>query len=240
MYVLRLKNIISVCCLSIILCISWIIVYRVFFESQNAMSDRYSSYTVVIDAGHGGMDGGAVGTTYGTLEKNINLDVAKKTYLLLNLFGVPCTMTRTEDISLNYNPENTTAKNKSADLFARLDFTNRQASPLFLSIHMNKFEQSRYSGAQTFFSPNHEGSKILGERIQEKMIAMVDNTNTRVAKQSDGSIFLLKNLKCPAVIVECGFLSNPTEEKNLTDEKYQKKISYAIVCGYLDFLFFDK
>lgn len=240
MYVLRLKNIISVCCLSVILCIGWIVLFRVFFESKNAMSGRYSTYTVVVDAGHGGMDGGATGTTYGTLEKEINLAVAEKTYLLLNLFGVPCVMTRTDDISLNYNPEKTTAKNKSADLFARLEITNSQPSPLFLSIHMNKFEQSQYKGAQTFFSPNHEASQSLAEAIQGKMIETLDSSNTRVAKKSDGSIFLLKNLKCPAVIVECGFLSNPYEEKKLNDEEYRKKISYAIVYGYLSFLLSDK
>ena len=228
--------------LSIFACIALLLSAVLFISSrQNSYktvsTSRYATYTVVIDPGHGGMDGGAVGTTYQTLEKDINLQISQKLYLFMRLMGVPAFMTRTEDISLNFNGANTVRKNKTADLAARYDFTRRTPSPVFLSVHMNKFEQSKYKGAQVFYSKNHDGSRLLGEYLQHILTSHVDPSNTRAAKQADSSIFLLKNLRCPAVIVECGFLSNPDEEALLKTDEYQKKLALAITMGYMNFLF---
>ena len=189
---------------------------------------------VVIDAGHGGIDGGAVGYA-GTLEKEVNLQIATKCELLLGLFGIDVAMTRREDTSLDDGTGATIARRKADDIKARVALANAGADAL-VSIHMNSFTDSRYWGTQTFYSGNHPRSVELAEFLQTAARTLLAPDNTREAKQAEKSIYLLQNVTIPAVIVECGFLSNPEEEAKLVTDEYQKGVAVAICAGTLQFL----
>ncbi len=184
---------------------------------------------IIIDAGHGGFDGGAVASD-GTEEKDINLQIAGKINSLAKLFGYSTIMTRKEDNAL-CNSESSIRKNKIEDMKNRLKIINMNPKAVFLSVHMNKFEQENVWGAQVFFSPNNENSKVLAEAIQCSIINYVQPQNTRVIKKADDGIYLLKNAQIPAVIAECGFLSNQNELANLKTDEYQLKLAFAIVMS---------
>jgi N-acetylmuramoyl-L-alanine amidase len=186
---------------------------------------------LVLDAGHGGFDGGAVGAD-GTMEQDINLSIAYRVQALCGLFGYPVQMTRTDEQALDYVEGRSVRENKVADIKARERIVNNVENPVFLSIHLNKFQDPQYYGAQVFYSKNHPGSKILAEKTQEAMIAGIQNGNIRRAKPAVPTIYLMKNLTCPAVIVECGFLSNPEEERKLGDSGYQKRLALCIFEGW--------
>ena len=188
--------------------------------------------TLVIDAGHGGFDGGAVGAD-GTTEQGINLSIAQRIRAMAAFFGIRTAMTRTDENALEYDPSRSVRENKVADIKAREKLVQRIPSPVFMSIHLNKFSDAQYHGAQVFYSAGNAESKPLAEQVQQCLIDGCDPTNHRQAKQADDSIYLMKNLDCPAVIVECGFLSNPAEEVRLRDENYHKQLAAAVICGYL-------
>lgn len=188
--------------------------------------------TLVIDAGHGGFDGGAIGSN-GTTEQDINLSIAKRVRLLASFFGVQTAMTREDENALGYDASRSIRDNKVTDIQAREQIVKSTSDPVFLSIHLNKFSDAQYHGAQVFYSTNHAGSRALAELLQDALIVGCDPTNTRQAKPADRNIYLMKTLECPAVIVECGFLSNPAEETLLGDPEYHKKLAASIVTGYL-------
>lgn len=190
---------------------------------------------LVIDAGHGGFDGGAVGAS-GVTEQDINLGISKMVYDLSYFFGQPAIMTRKDNNALNYNPDASIRENKVSDIHAREDIVNNTENPVFISIHLNKFEDSKYFGSQVFYSKNAPESKVLAEQIQSNMLSGIQNNNIRTAKPAAPSIYLMKVLKCPAVVVECGFLSNPKEEKLLSDEDYQKRLAICILSGCKNYL----
>lgn len=189
--------------------------------------------TIVIDAGHGGEDGGAVNEE-GVLEKDINLGISLKTADLLNFFGFDVVMTRTDDTALS-GDEQTVHTRKVADMNNRLKIFNSNENNVVISIHQNKFEQSQYHGTQVFYSPNNEDSSVLAENVKYAVKKLIQPDNERECKKSDSGIYLLKHATVPAIIVECGFISNMEECANLLDEIYQKQISYAIVSGFLDY-----
>ena len=191
--------------------------------------------TLVIDAGHGGFDGGAVGAN-GTSEQHINLSVARSTQALSSLFGYLSAMTRPDEQALDYIAGRSVHENKVADIKARERITNEITDPIFLSIHLNKFEDPKYYGAQVFYSKNHVDSQILAEKTQKSLISGIRNGNIRRAKPAAPAIYLMKKLDCPAVIVECGFLSNPDEERRLCDPGYQKRLALCIFAGYQEYL----
>lgn len=197
-----------------------------------AIAQNRAARTLVIDAGHGGFDGGAVGSS-GTSEQDINLSIAQRVQALAEFFGVHTAMTRTDENALGYDPSRSVRENKIADIKAREQFVQETSNPVFLSIHLNKFSDARYHGAQVFYSPSHPDSRALAERMQETLAEGCDPANTRQAKQAESTIYLMKKLECPAVIVECGFLSNPEEEQRLSDTEYHKKLAASIVTGYL-------
>ena len=188
--------------------------------------------TLVIDAGHGGFDGGAVGAD-GTTEQDINLSIARRVQVLAQFFGVPTAMTRPDENALDYDPSRTVRENKIADIKAREKLVNSIPEPVFLSIHLNKFSDAQYHGAQVFYAAGSAAGKTLAEQLQQCLIDGCDPTNHRQAKQADSAIYLMKKLDCPAVIIECGFLSNPAEELRLRDENYHKQLAAAVICGYL-------
>ena len=142
-------------------------------------------------------------------------------------------MTRADENALAYDPSRTIRENKVADIKAREQIVEEASNPVFLSIHLNQFGDPQYHGAQVFYSPNHAGSSALAEFLQGALAEGCDPSNTRQAKQAERTIYLMKQLGCPAVIVECGFLSNPEEEQRLNDTEYHKKLAASIVTGYL-------
>lgn len=143
-------------------------------------------------------------------------------------------MTRASDTALS-DDRNTVRERKTSDLHNRLQLVQDQGNCIFVSIHQNHFEQSRYHGTQIFYSRNDSRSKDLAECIRTRVVQLLQNDNERQTKPADKSIYLLWNAKVPAALVECGFLSNPGEEAKLNDPAYQKKMAFAIGCGVLDF-----
>lgn len=194
---------------------------------------RETPRTIVVDAGHGGEDGGAVSKS-GVSEKNINLAVAEDLRQLLQASGFRVVMTRTSDVSISDDLD-TIRERKTSDLHNRMKIVESQGDCVFVSIHQNQFPQSRYHGAQVFYSGNTDSSKSLAEAIRSRIVGMLQKDNTRQTKPATSSIYLLYHAKVPAALVECGFLSNDAEAALLQDEAYQKKMAFAIYCGLLDF-----
>lgn len=190
---------------------------------------------VVIDPGHGSPDGGATGHS-GTLEKDINLAIANKLGSYLQQGGAHVIYTREDDNAVTDNLNAKIKEIKRADLSNRKNLKNNSGADLFISIHMNKFEQSKYKGAQVFYPGNSPESKKLAETIQQSITEFADNTNYREAKDSNNDIFILNDSKIPSVLVECGFLSNPEEEAKLMSQEYQSEIAYAIFGGISRYL----
>ncbi|MCB6366912.1 N-acetylmuramoyl-L-alanine amidase [Intestinibacillus massiliensis] len=213
-------------------------VIAVFFRTQGAamaFSPWTDERTLVIDAGHGGFDGGAIGSG-GTTEQHINLSVAKRTQALAGFFGIQTAMTRSDENALGYQPGRAIRENKVADIKMREKIVNETPDPVFISIHLNKFEQGKYWGAQVFYSKGNEEGMPLGETVQQCLIDGLNKENHRKAKQAADTIYLMKKLQCPAIIVECGFLSNPEEEQLLQQTEYHKRLAICIVSGYLQHL----
>lgn len=194
--------------------------------------------TVIIDAGHGGEDGGAVGTVNGKpiYEKDINLSISLMLRDLLEANGINVVMTRTEDVLLYDRNTNFQGRKKVLDLAARLHVGQSIENAVFVSIHMNAFPQKQYKGLQVYYSPNHNASASLAQKIQERVARQLQTDNLRKIKQADSSIYLLKHLRCPAVLVECGFLSNDKDCAALADPKYQQRLAFSLFCSICEAL----
>ena len=192
-----------------------------------------SRFCVVIDAGHGGIDSGAVSAS-GVLEKDINLAVAKKLEALCDAAGIDCVMTRSEDRLVV--DDSVRERRKMHDLKNRIAIAKSEESPIFVSIHMNNFPEKRYSGLQVWYSKNDERSRSLAALIQTYARTFLDPSNSREIKRAGSSIFVLDRLDVPAVLVECGFLSNPDECERLSSDSYQTELALVIFSGILEFL----
>lgn len=188
--------------------------------------------TVVLDAGHGEPDGGAVGVN-GTLEKDINLSIAIKIREILESRGVRVIMTRTDDNSICDPDALTLHEKKVSDMHNREEIINNSDADLFLSVHMNSFTSPSSSGLHIFYSRNHPEAEALATSVQEA-IAAVTHAKTHSVKAASETLYLMKKPVPPAILVECGFLSNPQEEKLLNDEVYQSKIAFAIANAIID------
>lgn len=204
-------------------------------ETGGVVHNIPETVTVIIDAGHGGEDGGTQSSD-GTLEKDINLQISLKLEKLLKLMGYNTVMVRSEDkLIYSGNPDTTRAR-KVSDLNNRLEIAKAYPNAIFISVHQNFFTQSKYSGAQVFYSPNNENSKLLAESIQSSIVELIQPENGRKIKKSGSDIFLLDRIEIPAVMVECGFMSNPSESLLLKDEQYQKKTALSIADGINKYL----
>ena len=190
--------------------------------------------TVIIDAGHGGEDGGA--EVDGVLEKDINLSIADKLADTLRLCGVRVTEIRDEDISVYDDSAQTLREKKVSDLKHRVEIVNGSENNILVSIHQNKFDNSAYSGTQVFYSSNNDKSRVLAESIRNSVVSLLQNDNTRELKPANSDIYLLDNATVPAVIVECGFLSNDEERAKLLDSGYQSEMAYSIAMGVLEYI----
>ena len=189
-----------------------------------------TGFTVIIDAGHGGFDSGKVGND-GTLEKDLNLEIAKKLERLLTAADVRVLMTRTEDVALS--PEGKGAKQQ--DLQKRVEFMNQSNADCVVSIHQNSFPEETIKGAQVFYYTPSEEGRNLSSILQKQLVRCADPKNHRLEK-ANNTYYLLKNSTPPTVIVECGFLSNPEETKKLVDDTYQQTLAWAIHLGILQYL----
>ena len=228
----------------IFLIISYISVFSglILFGILGDRSATLTGYTAplenrhcfIIDAGHGGVDGGAVSCT-GVYESKINLEIAKRLNDLMHLMGYDTKMIRTEDISI-YISGNTIAGKKASDLKERVRIVNETENGILLSIHQNHYSDSFYSGGQMFY-PQTDGSQELANKLQTAFILSLNPSSNRKAKPAEG-LYLMKHIQKTGVLIECGFLSNHQEEYQLRQSEYQKKICCVIasVCGeYLEF-----
>lgn len=205
-----------------------IVAFYMFFPNHySAFSPVFSARPVlIIDAGHGGEDGGAISLT-GMRESQLNLAIAQRVDLVLGLFGAPSVMLRQQDVSLHDPQAQTLREKKVSDLHNRVDLVSQQENGVLLSIHQNSFPSEKYSGAQVFFAPT-AGSQPLAEAMQQTLRTVADPLNTRQVTKIPESVYLMNHITCPAVLVECGFLTNPTEEQRLQDPAYQTKLAAAM------------
>lgn len=199
-----------------------------FFVAKSVSANKYL-YTVVIDAGHGGIDGGSVGVS-GTVEKDINLQYAKTLEKMCKEFGFKVVMTRTSDGGL-YSPF--AVNKKKDDMKKRKEIILKSNPDVVVSIHMNSTTYTSSRGAQVFYDSKNENSKTLAESIQKQFQDKL--INPRKTAQS-GDFFITSCTNFPSVIVECGFLSNSEEEKLLLSTDYKSNVAYSILCGILAFM----
>lgn len=189
-----------------------------------------SAEYILIDPGHGGKDPGASAAD-GMAEDDINLSVALTLRDMLILCGYPVRMTRTADTLVEGSGVSDNWKKN--DMYSRLAMYD--AALLTVSIHQNHFSQTKYSGTQVFYAPALPQSKDIAGCIRETVLRLLQPENKREIKPAEKSIFLLTNTKKPAVIVECGFLSNPDEAARLSDPAYRQQMAFAVCCGVLQY-----
>lgn len=203
-------------------------------EAEPVTAGAEPARVLIIDAGHGGEDGGATTAAEGVPESGINLAIACKLEALAGLFGVETVMTReSQDISY---PESaaTTAQRKQSDQKARIELINAQENAVLISIHQNYYPDARPSGCQVFYG-KPEGSRELGELAHKNMTEALCPSSRRVAAPISEDIYLMRAAKCTSILVECGFLSNPNEAALLLTDDYQLKISALLLASYLQY-----
>lgn len=186
---------------------------------------------MILDPGHGGVDSGAV-SVLGDEEKNLNLSLAKKVGSFLEEAGIRVIFSRTEDALLTSDK---TTSRKMGDLMARVDLAREMPEAVFVSIHMNTLPIEKYSGLQVFYSSNHPLSRVLAQQIQNDTQNLLQNENHREAKDAKGSIYILDRIGTPAVLVECGFLTNQKEAASLADEEYQSRLAFTLSRSIIQF-----
>ena len=203
-----------------------------FFAGEAVKTDAVvpKNITVVIDAGHGGLDGGTVGTSTGVVESELNLKFANKLTRYLENFGIDVINTRLDENGLYDEVDD---DYKLDDMKKRAEIINKSGAQILISIHMNKFSGSSENGAQVFFEQGNKESEELANSIRDILVANFDNARELTLA---GDYYILNQTEPIGVIVECGFLSNPTEEQLLQQEEYQNKMCYSIFCGIINFL----
>ena len=194
---------------------------------------RHSDEVLIIDAGHGGEDGGAVSLT-GASESNINLEIALKLDQIMGLYGVEVVLLREDDSSLHDDTAQTIREKKVSDLHNRVEMVESVEGATLLSIHQNSFPLEKYHGAQVFYA-NGEESLPLAQLTQETLAEVLDPENSRVPTEISDSVYLMNNITGPAILVECGFLSNVAEEQLLLTTEYQTKIATALGASWLSY-----
>ena len=204
-------------------------------EASKSVSFNGDTVTYVIDAGHGGEDAGAIADD-GTLEKDLNLEIAFLLNDILELNGNSVKMTRRTDTLLyDYygDLDNYKGQKKVYDLKNRLKITNEFDNSVYVGIHMNKFPSSKYKGLQVYYSPNAKKSADIASTIKDNTRLYLQKDNRREIKKADSSIYILNNAQGPAVLVECGFLSNDDELKDLKSKDYQVRLSLTLFCSLM-------
>lgn len=203
-------------------------------EYREAMVLRSEEKIIIIDAGHGGEDCGAIGVT-GVYEKDLNLTIAKELGELFINEGYAVVYTREDDKLLYTEKENIKGLRKISDLKNRCKIAAEYPEALFISIHMNSFQSSKYKGTQVYYSCENEDSRLLAASIQSSVKESLQNDNTRKIKKGEG-MYVLENIENTGVLIECGFLTNLEECKLLSEKEYQKSLSFSIFCGIIDYI----
>lgn len=216
--------------------------FLIFYTAENSIitsgEHNFSlekEVTVIVDAGHGGIDGGAVAAD-GTAEKDLNLPIAMYLNSYLSALGVKTKLTRAEDISIHSENAVTVREIKVSDIHNRMKIIEDTDNCIFLSVHQNSYGDSKYSGAQVFYSPNTTASAEIADSIQNTIVTNLQPDNKRLIKKSTKDIYLLYYAAKPAVLVECGFMTNSSELAMLKNEEYQRKMAFSIAVGILNYI----
>ena len=217
-----------VSCLCVLVAVNWL--GREQALPAAAVSGAENEWTLILDAGHGGEDGGA-STAAGQKESDINLAIVLKTQALMAFLGMEPQLTRDSDISLHSSEAETIRQKKVSDLKNRAALVEDTPNALFISIHQNHFTDSRYSGTQVFFNSG-DLNRQWGEDTQEIFRQILNPQNNREAKPVPDGIYLFDHISCPAILVECGFLSNGEEAALLVTDAYQRKVAVALTGAY--------
>lgn len=229
MFSIYKKRIIFVCLL-LTLCICGNILANILREKAISVNATpITNKTVILDAGHGLPDEGGVGFT-GTTEEAINLSIVLKLQKLIDQSGAKVVLTRSDANGI-YDIDSKSIRNKKvSDIKNRTYIGNASGGDIYISIHLNKYPESKYDGWQTFYQSSNENSKLLSQRIQLELNKNMDKENKRVPMAIKG-IYIMDKVNIPSVIVECGFLSNKKEEEQLKKEEYQNKLAWGIYIG---------
>ncbi len=204
-------------------------------QTAQTTSTPVSGKTVVLDAGHGVPDEGAQSSN-GTTEAETNLKITLKIQKLLEQSGCTVILTRSDENAI-YDLDATTLKQKKiSDIHNRVKIGNENSADIFVSIHLNKIPQSQYSGWQCFYKDGNENSNKLAKTIQENLNKSIQKENKRVPMKLD-NVYIIKHVEIPISIVECGFLSNPEEEKELLEDSYQNKLAWGIYNGIINYFY---
>ena len=237
-YVVNIKRFIhSVKFISLLLLIAVTVGISAEFFGIGKISTEASAETgrvIIIDAGHGGEDSGAIGVN-GAYEKNINLAIAMIMGEELINRGYTVVYTRTEDKMLYLPEENIKGMRKISDLKNRCKVTEQYEDSILVSIHMNSYGASKYSGLQVYYADADSDSERLAAKIQNAVRQELQPDNKRQIKNGS-SLYLLENAKGTAVLIECGFLSNEIECEKLSQKEYQKQLSFSIICGIIEYI----
>lgn len=196
--------------------------------------EKFKDELVILDAGHGGEDGGATGVN-GISEKDINFTITLSVKEKLEQAGFSVLLTREDDTLIGDNTLASILERKRSDTKRRLEIIKENENATFISIHQNHFSQERYHGAQIFYSGNHPDSEILAEYIRKSIVESTQPENTRQNKKAEKNIYILFHSERPAVLVECGFISNYNEAEKLAQAEYQEKIAEAIAKGVVSY-----
>ena len=203
-------------------------------ESKSTMAEASGKQVILLDAGHGGIDSGGIGIN-GVYEKDINLSIVKNLGSLLTLSGYDVVYTRTEDISIYDNGVEGIRNQKVSDMENRLEIVERYPESIFLSVHQNQYTDKAYFGGQMFYTTNNSGNFRLATIMQNKF-AELQTGNDREVKLIDNNLYLFKDTRQPALLIECGFLSNENDAANLSSPEYQKKVAFTIFSGLTEYL----
>lgn len=202
-------------------------------KTVTTMATPVSSKTIIVDAGHGGEDGGAVSDN-GVSEAEINLKIALKLQQLLEQSGSNVVLTRSDNNAIYDVDKKTLRDKKNSDIRNRVRIGNDSSADIFVSIHLNKIPENQYYGWQTFFKDGNEDGKRLANCIQNNLNETIQKENKRTPLKIN-NVYIIKHVEIPTVIVECGFLSNPEEERQLQQEEYQTKLAWGIYNGIMEF-----
>ena len=194
-----------------------------------------SGKTIVLDAGHGNPDKGAESAN-GITEASINLVITQKVQTLLEQSGCNVILTRSDENGIYDLNSSTLREKKVTDIKNRVKIGNESSADAFVSIHLNKIPQTQYYGWQTFFKKNNNKSEELAKSIQEELNSSMQRENKREALKINGK-YIIDHVEIPITIIECGFLSNPEEEKLLQEDEYQNKLAWGIYNGIMDYFY---
>lgn len=212
---------------------SYVTVNPINENSVSTMSVPATNKVIIVDAGHGGEDGGAVSED-GISEADINIEIALKLQKLLEASGATVILTRSDENAIYSENAKSIREKKISDTKNRVKLANSSNADIFVSIHLNKINECQYCGWQTFYKNGNDNGKKLATAIQNNLNLAIQKENERVPLKIN-NVYIIKHIEIPTVIVECGFLSNEKEKKQLQEEEYQNKLTWGIYNGIMDY-----